>query len=216
MPGLRFPTCTARCRGDSRAAHRVRAPRARAARARDGAGRARCAGGCSVRAIWTIRTRTSSTTASSNLRSRCACSSRSPVAASVRPNGAQLVESQKTVEQGRRRIAETGPHGFGVDEIALDEQTGEARGDAVGIEVELREHLRRFNPFTGLALGDRGYRRAHAPSPTPPTRARTPNPGYAQSGSPRRSSLNTPVFIIAIFADWRRRCTNRPSHFAGR
>ena len=74
----------------------------------------------------------------------------------VRPDGAELVESQKTVEQGRRRIAETGPHGFGVDEIALDEQTGEARGDAVGIEVELRKHLRRFNPFTGLALGDRG------------------------------------------------------------
>ena len=68
----------------------------------------------------------------------------------------QLVESHKPLEERHRLVAEVRPRGVEPDEIALDEETGETRGDAVRIEVELREHLRHLDPARRLLGRYRG------------------------------------------------------------
>ena len=72
------------------------------------------------------------------------------------PDRTQLIESQEPFEQRRRLAAEIRPRRVEPDEAAFHEQDGETRGDAVLVEMEVREHLRRLGPFRGLRSGYRG------------------------------------------------------------
>ena len=79
-------------------------------------------------------------------------------------NRAQLVEALEPFEERRGPVAEMRPRVVEPDPAALEEEAGETRGDAVRVEVELREHLRRGGESQRL-LGRRrvGGHRVHPP-----------------------------------------------------
>ena len=125
----------------------------------------------------------------------------------------QLVEPQESFEESHRGVAEMRPRGVEPDYLTLDEKTGEARGDAVRIEVEPREHLGHLDPFrqllgtylvAGARVRDAGHL-AHQPHRLRRRAARkvalTANAGLAARLHGTIRSL-----IVAIIAD---RCLRR-------
>ena len=111
----------------------------------------------------------------------------------------ELVEPEQPLHERRRLRAEMLPHRVDSHGAALDEEAGKARGDAAGIQVQLREHLRRPDPRRRLSDRFPGSHRSPDRIPgrgrggTPPSggrrRARAPDaprPPQSRPRPPRR------------------------------